>query len=49
MNGTKDAIATMLSQSTCSLVRLLVVADIKKAKLLTYDDLKEVGNIALEG
>jgi hypothetical protein len=38
----------MFSESTCSLVRLLVVADIKKAKLLTSDDLKEVGNIGLE-
>ena len=46
IDGTKDSIATMLSQS--SLVRLAVIADIKKAKILTSDDLKEVGNIATE-
>ena len=47
MDGINAAIATLYSQS--SLVRLPVVPDIKKSKLLTSDDLKEIGNIALEG
>jgi hypothetical protein len=47
MDGLKASIATTYSQS--SLIRLPVVSDVKKAKLLTSDDLKEIGNIALEG
>jgi hypothetical protein len=31
------------------LVRLPVISDVKKAKLLTSEDLKEIGSIALEG
>jgi hypothetical protein len=47
MDGIRGSIATEYSQS--SLVRLPVVSDVKKAKLSTSDDIKEIGNIALEG
>jgi hypothetical protein len=46
-DGIRASIATEYAQS--SLVRLHVVSDVKKAKLLTSDDIKEIGNIVLEG
>jgi hypothetical protein len=47
MDGIKSAVTTIFSQS--SRIRLPVVADIKKAKLLTFDDFKEIASIAMEG
>ena len=47
MDGLRASIAIEFAQS--SLIRLPVVSDVKKAKLLTSDDFKEIGNIGLEG
>jgi hypothetical protein len=47
MDGLRASIATEYLQS--SLIRLPVISDVKKAKQLTSDDFKEIGNIALEG